>query len=75
MPKSLRQIRTEFSKKHANTSKVIKLMTKGKSTNEIANQLQLKVGSVRTIRGNLTRGAYLPYVQMVDGKVTGTCNY
>jgi len=75
MTKNLRQVRSEFSKKHGKYSKVVKMMTKGKKTTEIAAKLDLPVGSVRTVRGNLTRGTYLPYVQMNKGVITGTCNY
>ena len=74
MSKTLRSIRTEFTKKCA-YSKIIRMLAKGKDTHTIAETLEVPMPTVRTVKGNLTRGFYLPYVQVKDGKVTGTCNY
>ena len=75
MSKTLRSIRAEFSKKFSISSKIIRMITKGKETNEIVEKLGVSMPTVRTVRGNLTRGFYLPYVQVKNGKVSGTCNY
>ena len=73
--KSVRSIRTEFSKKFGATSKIIRMITKGKDSNAIAEELEVPMPTVRTVRGNLTRGFYLPYVQVKNGVITGTCDY
>ena len=73
--KELRTIRSEFTKKFKASSKVVKMLAQGKETNSIAEKLNLPMPTVRTIKGNLTRGYYLPYVQVVNGEVTGTCQY
>ena len=75
MSKEVKNIRAEFTKKFKASSKVIRMLTKGKDTNSIVEKLDLPMPTVRTIKGNLTRGYYLPYVQVVNGQVTGTCNY
>tara|TARA_Y100000310_G_scaffold338362_1_gene427780 strand:+ start:336 stop:560 length:225 start_codon:yes stop_codon:yes gene_type:complete len=74
MTKTLKSIRAEFTKKFIH-SKAIRMIVKGKDTHTIADTLGIPMPTVRTIKGNLTRGFYLPYVQVKDGKVTGTCNY
>ena len=51
------------------------MIIKGKDSNTIAENLGVSMPTVRTVRGNLTRGYYLPYVQVKNGKITGTCNY
>ena len=73
--KTVKKFRAEFRKKHAHVNKVINLILKGKTSSEIANKLTIPMPSVRTIRGNLTRGYYLPYVQVKDGKTTGICRF
>lgn len=75
MSKELKNIRAEFSKKFKSSSKVIRMLAKGKDTNSIAEKLNIPMPTVRTIKGNLTRGYYLPYVQVKDGQVSGTCEY
>jgi DNA-binding NarL/FixJ family response regulator len=75
MSKETKNIRAEFTKKFKASSKVIRMITKGKDTKAIVTKLELSMPTVRTIKGNLTRGYYLPYVQVKDGQVTGTCGY
>jgi len=75
MSKTLRSIRAEFSKKFNTSSKIIRMITRGKETQEIVDTLDVPMPTVRTVRGNLTRGFYLPYVQVKNGEVTGTCDY
>jgi DNA-binding NarL/FixJ family response regulator len=75
MSKELKNIRAEFTKKFKNSSKIVRMLTKGKDTNSIATKLEVPMPTVRTIKGNLTRGYYLPYVQVKDGEVTGSCNF
>ena len=75
MSQHVKAIRSEFTKKFSASSKIIRMITKGKDTKAIASKLDIPMPTVRTIRGNLTRGYYLPYVQVKDGEVTGTCNY
>jgi len=73
--KTLRQTRTEFTKKYPASCKIIKMLIKGKDTESITSKLEVSAGTVRTVKGNLTRGFYLPFVQMNKGEVTGICNY
>ena len=73
--KTLRKTRTEFSKKYPSSSKIIKMLVQGKNTQTIVSKLEVTPGTVRTVKGNLTRGFYLPFVQMNQGEISGTCNY
>jgi len=75
MSKEIKNIRAEFTKKFKASSKIVRMLAKGKETNTIAEKLDIPMPTVRTVKGNLTRGFYLPYVQVKDGVVTGTCNY
>jgi DNA-binding NarL/FixJ family response regulator len=75
MSKETKSIRAEFTKKFKASSKIIRMLAKGKDTNSIAEKLELPMPTVRTVKGNLTRGYYLPYVQVKNGEVTGTCNF
>jgi len=75
MSKEIKNIRAEFTKKFKASSKIVRMLAKGKDTNAIAAKLDIPMPTVRTVKGNLTRGFYLPYVQVKDGVVTGTCNY
>lgn len=74
MSKTLKGTRAEFTKKFT-YSKVIRMLTKGKDTQAIAKILGIPMPTVRTVKGNLTRGFYLPYVQVKNGEITGTCSY
>ena len=74
MSKTLRSTRAEFTKKYE-YSKVVRMLAKGKNTQAIAKTLGLPMRVVSTVKGNCTRGCYLPYVQVKNGEVTGTCNY
>ncbi len=75
MSKTVKKTRAEFTKKFNASCKIIRMIAQGKDTEDIVNKLGISMPTVRTVRGNLTRGFYLPYVQVKDGKVTGTCNY
>lgn len=74
MSKTQRKIRAEFAKK-CTYSKVIRMLAKGKESLIIAEKTGIPVASVRVMKGNCTRGFNLPYVQIKDGVVTGTCNF
>ncbi len=75
MSKTLKQTRSEFSKKYPSSSKIIRMLLRGKNTNAIVTKLDVSPNTVRTVKGNLTRGFYLPFVQMAEGQISGTCNY
>ena len=59
VPTTTKRLRREFKEKYgSNTYDIVRLTIAGKSSQEISNQLSLPSPSVRTTRGNYTRGTY-----------------
>lgn len=64
--------RRSFQKTYPATSGVVALLASGKTTKEVADILAWSRSSVATVKANMTRGVYYPYVNSVGG---GLCNY
>jgi DNA-binding NarL/FixJ family response regulator len=65
-----RSFRTRFG---ADRFTVVELLSRGLTSKEVATRLNVSTMSVAAIKANLTRGTYEPLVEVVDGKVSGTC--
>lgn len=73
MRNNRRLFRTEYSK---TTEEIVKMIAKGLTSHEIADELEVPLRTVATTKGNLTRDFYYPYAFRGDkGQVEGTCKF
>lgn len=76
LSKSVTEMRRQFRDNYSSqTANIIKRLAKGQSCSQIADALDVSVGTVGTTKGNLTRGLYTPYAYVVKGNVQGSCDF
>jgi len=67
-----KEIVRKFQSKYGKISyKVISRIIRGRTNASINKELDIPVSSIKTYRGNLTRGAYSPWVVRKSNTYTG----
>lgn len=67
-----KQFRSMYGK---TTADVIQGIARGRDSYQIADSVGVNMRSVATTRGNLTRGLYAPFADVVNGEVVGACQF
>ena len=70
--------RKDFRKKYGQqTAEMVRRFARGQSVQTVANALNVPVTSVRTTKGNYTRGTYVPFAYRNPNShcEVGVCQY